>query len=105
MIPGPIGSVVCVALYAYLIVLVIKAVLSWFPIDYDSPLQGVRRALDAVTEPVLTPLRKVIPALQIGGFGLEDFSASTPASAPSFDASRSLRSLSTTMPAVRSATS
>jgi len=71
MIPGPIGSVVCIALYAYLIVLVIKAVLSWFPIDYDSPLQGVRRALDSVTEPVLNPLRKVIPALQIGGIGLD----------------------------------
>lgn len=71
MIPGPIGSVICLALYAYLIVLVIKAVLSWFPIDYDSPIQGVRRALDAVTEPVLKPLRKVIPALQIGGIGLD----------------------------------
>lgn len=44
MIPGPIGSVVCIALCAYLIVLVIKAVLSWFPIDYDSPLQGAPRS-------------------------------------------------------------
>ncbi|MFN8104963.1 MAG: YggT family protein [Acidimicrobiia bacterium] len=71
MIGGPVGSVVCLLLYAYLIVLVVKAVLSWFPIDYDSPLQKVRHVLDAMTEPVLTPLRKVIPALQIGGIGLD----------------------------------
>lgn len=71
MIPGPLGSVVCLLLYAYLVVLVIKAVLSWFPIDYDSPLQKVRHALDSVTEPILNPLRKVIPALQLGGIGLD----------------------------------
>lgn len=71
MMRGSVGSVICLALYAYMIVLVVKAVLSWFPIDYDSPLQKVRHALDVVTEPLLTPLRRVIPQLQVGGIGLD----------------------------------
>jgi YggT family protein len=35
-----------------------RAILSWFPIDRNGP---IFRALDAVTEPVLGPLRRVIP--------------------------------------------
>lgn len=71
MVRGSVSSVICIALYAYMIVLVLKAVLSWFPIDYDSPLQKVRHGLDIVTEPLLNPLRKVIPQLQLGGIGLD----------------------------------
>ncbi|MQA00699.1 MAG: YggT family protein [Dehalococcoidia bacterium] len=35
-----------------------RAILSWFPIDRDGP---VYRALDFVAEPILEPLRRVIP--------------------------------------------
>ncbi len=37
-----------------------RAIASWFPIDRDGP---VLRALDAITEPVLDPLRRVIPSI------------------------------------------
>jgi YggT family protein len=37
-----------------------RAILSWFPIDRSGP---VVQALDAVTEPILDPLRRVIPPL------------------------------------------
>ena len=36
----------------------LRAVLSWFPIDRSGTLL---RGLDAVTEPVLEPLRRLIP--------------------------------------------
>jgi len=36
----------------------LRAVLSWFPIDRNGTLF---RGLDAVTEPVLDPLRRIIP--------------------------------------------
>ena len=35
-----------------------RAILSWFPIDRNGP---VVQAINAVTEPMLEPLRRVIP--------------------------------------------
>lgn len=35
-----------------------RSILSWFPIDRNGPIV---RTLDAITEPVLEPLRRVIP--------------------------------------------
>ena len=37
-----------------------RAVTSWLPIDTNGP---VVRALDAITDPVLDPLRRVIPTI------------------------------------------
>lgn len=37
-----------------------RAILSWFPIDRGGP---VFQALDAVTEPILDPLRRIIPRI------------------------------------------
>ena len=37
-----------------------RAILSWFPIDRNGP---VVQALAAITDPVLDPLRKVIPPI------------------------------------------
>ncbi len=35
-----------------------RSLLTWFPIDHNGP---IFQALDAITEPILAPLRKVIP--------------------------------------------
>ncbi len=45
--------------------------LSWFPIGYDSPMRKVQSVLESLTEPVLAPLRRVIPPVQFGGMGLD----------------------------------
>lgn len=37
-----------------------RAILSWFPIDRSGP---VVQALEAITDPVLEPLRRVIPPI------------------------------------------
>lgn len=37
-----------------------RAIISWFPIDPRGPIV---QALDAVTEPVLAPLRRVVPRI------------------------------------------
>jgi len=60
-------------LQAYVIILIIRALMSWIPMRSGSPFLPVVRALDAVTEPVLRPVRRVVPAARIGGIGL-DFS-------------------------------
>jgi YggT family protein len=53
--------IVCDLLSLYTLILVIRAVLSWFPIRPDSGLIPVIRALDTVIDPVLQPLRRIIP--------------------------------------------
>ncbi len=45
----------------YLLILLVRAVLSWFPYSQDSPLNPVRRVVFTVTEPVLAPFRRIIP--------------------------------------------
>ncbi len=52
----------------YVLILVGRAILSWFPPSYNSPLNPVRRVLFVLTEPVLAPFRKVIPP--VGGLDL-----------------------------------
>jgi len=37
-----------------------RSILTWFPIDRGGP---VFQALDAITEPILQPLRRVIPLI------------------------------------------
>ena len=54
-------SIVCDLLQLYVLILVIRAVLSWFPIRPDSGLIPVLRALDTIINPVLMPLRRIIP--------------------------------------------
>jgi YggT family protein len=52
----------------YVLVLLLRAVLSWFPYNPTSPLNPLRKAVFAVTEPVLAPFRKIIPP--VGMFDL-----------------------------------
>ena len=59
----------------YLLVLIAYSILSWLAysgrLDYDSPVFKVQRVLAAVCEPVLRPVRKIIPPIQVGGVGLD----------------------------------
>lgn len=61
----------CQLLLAYLIIIFARIICSWFPISPDSTLASIYAFLHAVTEPVLGPLRRVIPPLGMGGMGLD----------------------------------
>ena len=52
----------------YVLILLGRAVLSWFPYSPESPLNPVRRVIFALTEPVLAPFRRIIPP--VGMFDL-----------------------------------
>ena len=56
-----LSNFICSFLQLYLIVLFAHAVLSWFPIANDGPMVRVKRVLFDLTEPVLAPVRRVIP--------------------------------------------
>ena len=47
----------------YVLILFLRAILSWFPFDPSSPINGVRRVVFAITEPVLAPFRRLIPPI------------------------------------------
>lgn len=47
----------------YVLILIVRALLSWFPYSPSSPLNPVRRVVFAVTEPVLAPFRRIVPPI------------------------------------------
>jgi YggT family protein len=69
-------SVVCIVLTAYTFILLIYVVVSWaFLFGVRRPYSGPGRvmldALDAVTLPVLRPLRTLIPPIRMGAMGFD----------------------------------
>jgi YggT family protein len=53
--------IICAILNIYLIVLVLRAVLSWFPVRSGGALASINSFLFQLTEPLLAPLRRAIP--------------------------------------------
>ena len=53
----------------FVFAVIARAILSFFPISYGSPLASVASVLFRITEPVLAPVRRALP--QMGGI---DFS-------------------------------
>ena len=53
----------CYAVQLYVIILFARIILSWFPITPGSLLASVFSVLYNLTEPVLGPLRRLIPPL------------------------------------------
>ena len=65
--------VVCLLLRLYILALFARILLSWFPISPGTSLASVFSALYAITEPVLGPVRRMLPPMSMGGMGF-DFS-------------------------------
>ncbi len=57
-------SLLCVALQLYLFVIFIRIIMSWIPLRPGSGAQRFADLLDRVTEPVLGPVRRVLPPLR-----------------------------------------
>ena len=50
-----------VSLYTFLIF--VRIILSWFPMNPAGPLASVTQVLFRITEPVLGPVRRIMPSL------------------------------------------
>jgi YggT family protein len=57
---GELVSLVQVLIQVLIFAIFARAIVTWFPIDRNGPIV---RTLDAITEPVLQPLRRVIPLI------------------------------------------
>ncbi len=55
-------TILCAIVTAYMVVLFARAIMSWFPIRPGTPWASVYGVLLDLTEPVLAPLRRIIPA-------------------------------------------
>jgi YggT family protein len=56
----------------YIWVLIIAALLSWLPAtDHQGGLASFKRVLSRLTEPVLRPLRSILPHPNFGGVGID----------------------------------
>ncbi len=64
-------SILAYLVEVYVFVLIARALLSWLPARPGTAFYRVVRALDAVTEPVLRPIRRVLPPIRAGGMGID----------------------------------
>ena len=65
-------TVVLYALWIYLYgILFPRALLSWFPAAPGSMLASVNSVLYRLTEPVLGPVRRLLPPVRAGGIGID----------------------------------
>jgi YggT family protein len=62
---------VCDFLSLYNLLLLIRVLSSWFPQPHSGPLRTAWNGLYAVTDPVLRPLRGIIPPVRAGGMGFD----------------------------------
>ncbi|HUZ20834.1 MAG TPA: YggT family protein [Acidimicrobiales bacterium] len=58
-------------LQAYLVILFVRIIFSWFPIDPWSKWSRVVAVLAKLTDPVLVPVRRVLRPVRIGGMGID----------------------------------
>jgi YggT family protein len=58
-------------LNVFLFVLLIRVVLSYIPAPPGSSLLPVIRFFEAITEPVLRPVRRIVPPLRVGGAAVD----------------------------------
>ncbi|QBI18126.1 YggT family protein [Egibacter rhizosphaerae] len=66
---NPFG-IFCTALTIYYIILLVRIILSWVPSLPDA-LRPVADFVYLLTDPVLRPVRGLLPPLRIGGVGLD----------------------------------
>jgi YggT family protein len=68
-----IVSLIRAVLELFVLVLFAYSILSWVEtqVSYDSPVHKVQRVLRAICDPVLRPVRAIIPPARIGGVGID----------------------------------
>ena len=68
---GLVGLFITVAAYVLLVAVIIRIIFSWTGFDPDNPIAQV---IQEITEPILAPIRSVLP--RIGMFDLSPMAAS-----------------------------
>ena len=65
------SAIVCWLIQIYSLVIVARILLEWVQVSSDHPVAQARRVLRVVTDPVLIPVRRLLPPIRVGGAGLD----------------------------------
>jgi YggT family protein len=65
------ASIVCLVIQLYMLVIFIRIIMSWFPPTPGTTYAQIFEVFDRVTEPVLAPIRSVLPPMRLGMMALD----------------------------------
>jgi YggT family protein len=66
-----LSGIIDTVLSVYFLAVLAWVVLSWIPISSEHPLGRIQSFLDRIIEPVIRPIRRVVPPLRLGGGALD----------------------------------
>jgi len=55
----------------YVVLLIARALMSWFPVNPGTMIYRIVLVLDRLTEPVLRPVRRILPPVRAGGMAID----------------------------------
>ena len=64
-------DIFCILLTVYWVILLVRILSSWFPIPPSGPVRTVMDLVYAVTEPVLRPIRGLLPPVRMGAMAFD----------------------------------
>jgi|RhiMetdeSRZDD1v2_1073273.scaffolds.fasta_scaffold42709_6 YggT family protein len=64
-------TIVCAILQLYLIVVFVRVLMSWVPPTPGTTYASIYEFFDMLTEPVLAPLRRMLPGVPMGTMQLD----------------------------------
>jgi YggT family protein len=65
------ASIVCLLIQIYLLVIFVRIIMSWFPPTPGTTYAQIFEVFDKATEPVLAPIRALLPPMRMGTMGLD----------------------------------
>lgn len=65
------ASIVCVLIQLYMLVIFARIIMSWVPPTPGTTYARIFEAFDRATEPVLAPVRAMLPPMRMGTMGLD----------------------------------
>lgn len=67
-----VGDILYWILWVYLVVIFARIIIAWLPVKWPRPVRPLVVLVYDITEPLLSPLRRVIPVIPLGeGMGLD----------------------------------
>ena len=65
------AEIVCLIIQLYMLVIFVRIIMSWFPPTPGTTYAQIFEVFDRVTDPVLSPVRAMLPPVRMGGMGLD----------------------------------
>lgn len=63
--------IVCIAIQLYMLIVFVRIIMSWFPPTPGTTYAQIYEFFHRLTEPVLAPVRQMIPPIRMGMGGLD----------------------------------